>query len=521
VTADPLGVADMPSPSPIALDAAGPRHRTRRTPIPWWAWGAAVVLAGQLAVLLVMTVRNYDSFNLSLDYSTFNQAWHQIAHGNLDPTNTILAIPYWQNHGEWIMWPLSLLYWLSPNDGLTLLVLQALAIVAGEAIAVSWLVAVARRRQLSPALTGVCVAGLLVLLVADPWPYRIVVEDFHFQAIAACFVIGAARDLWLGRTVRVWVWVALACTTGDVAGTYLFGLGLAFALTTPGRRRTGLAVGAVGIAWTLLLGHLGADKGSALDTFWYLAAPKAGQQPGTGSVVLGALTHPSRPIHQLLTYSQAIGDNLAPTGLLGLLNPWTFGVVLANLLLDGLSADRAFIAPGSQNALVYLFGAAGTMLTVVVVAGWRRVRSWMTVALVVLVVAGAVVFDAVTFSHGNLDWSTVPAAEVPELQAARAATPAGAEVIATVGVIGRFSGRRYAYPIDTISTFPVHARTVVIVIAPTAGNQPVPPAAFAGVRALITGTLHAATLVDGPTVWAYLWHPPPGTHQVDLVPPAP
>ena len=54
---------------------------------------ACLVLSGliaQAAVLIVRTMHVYDRFNLSVDYSAFNQAWQQIATGHLDPFQSLM-----------------------------------------------------------------------------------------------------------------------------------------------------------------------------------------------------------------------------------------------------------------------------------------------------------------------------------------------------------------------------------------------------------------------------------------------
>src|SRR5258708_7494974 len=93
----------------------------------------------QVVVLMVRTMHVYDRFYLSVDYSTFQQAWQQIATGHLDPYLSPGCFSYWRSHFELIMWPLSTLSWLNRNDRLTLLILQDLSIVFAVAIALGWI----------------------------------------------------------------------------------------------------------------------------------------------------------------------------------------------------------------------------------------------------------------------------------------------------------------------------------------------------------------------------------------------
>ena len=74
----------------------------------------------------------YRRFSLTPDFAQYQQAWYLIAHGHLNPYDTMGSFVFWQNHGEFVMWPLALLYWVWPH-GITLLWLQDTAVVGAEA----------------------------------------------------------------------------------------------------------------------------------------------------------------------------------------------------------------------------------------------------------------------------------------------------------------------------------------------------------------------------------------------------
>ncbi len=97
----------------------------------------------------------YQHFALTPDFAQYQQAWYLIAHGHLNPYDTVGNFPFWQNHAEFIMWPLALLYWLFPS-GLQLLWLQDIGVVGAEAGGVP--VAVPARRAV-PAGAGRALAG--------------------------------------------------------------------------------------------------------------------------------------------------------------------------------------------------------------------------------------------------------------------------------------------------------------------------------------------------------------------------
>ncbi|HXX89504.1 MAG TPA: DUF2079 domain-containing protein [Acidimicrobiales bacterium] len=514
-------------------DAAAPREHTsagtmghhravpaeERWAVPrWWVVAGSAVLLAHLAVLVVLVAHEYNRFNVSLDFGVFHQAWFEIAHGNLDPQTTTQGIAFWQDHGEFVMWPLALLYWVFPNDGFTLLLVQCTALVAAEAVAVVWVVSLARIRGVRRALAAVCAGAGLILFLVDPWSYRVVVQDFHFETLAACLTLGAGFALWSGRRRTAWVLAVLCLLTGDVGATYVAALGVAFALTTKRCRRDGIAIAVVGVAWVALLALLGANKGSPISGYAYLAGHQVSS--GIGGVLAiakGAITHPGRPVHMLRSYRPQILDDLTPTGFVGLFNPWLFGPLLAVLAANGLNANPAFIDPGFQDIPIYLFGVAATALNAVIVLSWRRVRAGIVAAALVVAVLGAVAFALDEVSQGFIVPFHVDAPTAAQIAQIRKATPPDAEVISTFGVVGRFAGRRYAYVISPLgSRFPVHASTVVFVFAPTAGTQPLPLQEIADMRQFVAEGLHATPIVSGPDAWGYVWHPSPGVGQVVL-----
>jgi len=160
------------------------------------------------------------------------QAWSLIGSGHLDPYQTTFAynyphygFPFWQSHFEIVMWPLALLHlvWSSP---FVLLIVQDLALAGTGLVALRFGLELLQAEwpvEVSGApLIGI---GLLVVLLANPWTYWTASFDFHFQPVGAIFVALCARDVWNGRR-RAWWWAAAVLTCGDVAASYLIGLGI-------------------------------------------------------------------------------------------------------------------------------------------------------------------------------------------------------------------------------------------------------------------------------------------------------
>ena len=97
-----------------------------------------LVLAAKLAGFAVWSALLYHRFALTPDFAQYQQAWYLIAHGHLNPYDTVGNFTFWQNHAEFLMWPIALLYWVFPS-GVTLLWLQDIGVVGAELVAFLWI----------------------------------------------------------------------------------------------------------------------------------------------------------------------------------------------------------------------------------------------------------------------------------------------------------------------------------------------------------------------------------------------
>jgi hypothetical protein len=501
---------------PLAREIAQPTRRARRSrrarQRQLFVLVAATFLV-QLAVLGLRSRHQWQHYNLSLDFAIFHQAWSQIGTRNLNPRLTVFDYHYWQSHFELITWPLAYLGHFRRDDGLSLLYLQDLATVASEAVVVAWVWSETRTRRGRVARFAVPLT--VVLLVVNPWLYRAAGQDFHFEALATFFTLLAAWELWYGRR-RGWVWVVLALLCGDVAGTYVAGLGLSFVVAGRRTRREGAVLISAGFVWVALAALLHANRGSGIDEYSYLASaqPVSAGFGGMVAVGHGMLRHPSRPVQAITKRLGKVWQNLAPTGVVGLVAPWTFGVMLAVLLANVLNGRPQFIEPSYQDLPVYLFGVLGTVLLVHALCERGGVLGVVALIVVAAVTVNALAFDAT--HYGRLDRVKVSMPAAGQLAAVRRLVPDDAEVIATFGVAGRFAGRRSLRVISYGGQrIPVDAQTVVFVFAPSAGNQPLPLAILEPAERYVRDWLGARLVYHGGEVNAYEWHASGSTH-VDL-----
>ncbi|MCU4183504.1 DUF2079 domain-containing protein [Acidiferrimicrobium sp. IK] len=490
-------------------DAAATREASPAGSGPWRSPRllAGAVLAGYLAVLVAISLHEYRTFNLSWDFGQAEQAWHLIAHGTLDPYDSLHHHAWWQDHAALLIWLLAPLYWLAPNDGLTLLVVQDVAIVVAVAAAADWAVLFCTRRGARPAVTATCVSALLALCVFNVGLYATVLYDFHDQVLGVAFLVLTGRDVYAGRNRRAVLWAALTLLSMDLSALNLAALGAGLALTERRLRRPGVAMVAAGAAWYLAAGLLGGTKGTTLSYYDALAGRRL--TGGLGdylSILRGAAAHPSRVWHQLTVYRYRLYEDLIPSGVIGLLEPAVLLPIIVVVVPGALSSYGGFVKLGFQNCAAYILAALGTALVLARMATrpGHRSRLWPVVAVAAGAVAVGLACDgSVAVRGAEVDYS-VSGAAAHQLAAVRQLTPAEAEVAVPFGVVGRFSGRRYVYLIHDLPwTLPVRASRVEVVFAPRAGNEWLPLPKVAAAEAALVGRYRARVLYLGSEVQAY------------------
>jgi hypothetical protein len=508
-----------------------------RTSAVTWAFRAGLaLLAAQFAFLCGYGWVDFHRMTLGVDFGIFSQAWTQIGSGHLDPTSSISDIPYLRSHFELLMWPLALLHPLV-HSPMVLLVVQAAALSATGVVVLVWVRALLARSPIGAGRAAAVLAGTVLLLVVNPVVYATATEDFHFEPLAACFAVLAAYDLWSGRTVRLWVWVALCLACGDVGGLYVVGVGLTGVAAARGDRVRSAVVLAAGAAWVGLIAALGDNVGSNVSVGYAYLAGRTTLPSGVSGLALvvgDMMAHPWRPWDLVTPRFGTIVGYLQTGGVFGAFTPWGFGVPLVALGSAALQHDPVFIRIGFQNVVVSPFVTFGTAWLVV----WLLVRSQQADAgrwpgRRALVWTAAVV-GVVALASGGIHAARelppvfgadpvtglVPAGEAAALRAALAATPPDAEVVAPVPTIGRFGQRPFLYVLvdptpGTAQPLPVRARTVVVVVDSGRAGQLLPPAQAERLVARLVGA-GARVVVHRAGVTALVWHPPPGTTALYL-----
>jgi hypothetical protein len=470
------------------------------------------VLALQLAGFLVWSTVLYSRFSLTADFGQYHQAWYLIAHGNLNPHDTLGRFQYWQNHAEFAMWPMALLYWVWPHC-VVLLWMQDIGVVAAEAIVFTWMCEIAGRRG-SPRDGRWLIGAGIVLLAADPWIWWGISFDFHFETIGIPFAAALARDTFNGRK-RAWLWVVPLLACGDVTGTYIAAIGLGVVLAGRGMRRRGFALAGAGIAAVLFITIIHGNLGSAhgLQAYAYLAVPgaKATGHVPLAKLVLGIATHPGRVLSMLWTKHVDLWANLAPSGLLGLGFPPLLPLVLIDVLENNLFHGLLFSEPLFQSLPIYVFTPVATVGALCWLAGrWRRVALGLAAVLAVQAIGWAAVWGVRT----PLQWLRVSAPAAATLARVEASIPTSAEVVVSQGVVGRFADHADVQALLGPGSQPISRPDVWFIILPTAGIESQNSGSAMALVAELQGPVHATREAAANGVYVYRWHPPAGVTTI-------
>jgi hypothetical protein len=498
VVAAPPQAAPEPPPAPAS-------------PLRWVRRIGYAVLGLELAGFLAWSTIIYSHFALSLDFAQYNQSWFLMTHGNLDPFDSVRGYPWWQDHSAFLLWPLALLYWPSPH-GMTMLWLQDICVVGAEAVAFTWLCEIAHRYR--PGRDAAWLAGAgLVLLAVNPWTWWAVTFDFHAESVAVLFAALLVWDLANGRR-RAWLWVPLLLACGDVASTYLAGLGLAGVLAGRRSRPRGALMAFTGVGVTLLIalvhGNLG--SGSGFRAYSYLTG-RPDVQLSVAALARGIAFHPLEVLRVLWAKRLDVWTNLAPAGLLGAGFVWLLPIAVIVLLANSLAAGVVFSYPSFQWLPFYVLLPLGT----VAVLGWLAQRHRrMALLLTGLVVIQALAWAAVWVPQTPSRWLRVSGPTAATLASVETRIPASAEVIASQGVMGRFADRAVVHGLYQPGSIPLGGDGTWFVITPLAGVESQTTASAMALIEELAGPLHATLVTHDNGVWVFRWRPPPAMHTITV-----
>lgn len=480
-------------------------------------------------------------FSATQDFANVEQAVSLIAHGVFDPHTdmggwvngvpvggraSFSHLPYfWQDHSEFIFWPLSVFQLIWPHP-VTIKWLQDLATFGAQVVAFRWMTELAATsipRAPSRAAATVVAVGS-VLLAADPGFLAANTFDVHTEAFAAFAALGTARALYYGRR-SVWLWAIAGLACGDVGATYVAAIGLSALFL--GRRwlRTGLLITAGATGWDVLLGAIGGTEGSRpwvvyaslMNRVAYLN-PRA--LPTVGTLIGNILLHPGRLVSTLWANRDAAWKNISPAGIFGWL--WLPILIPAVFLLGEaqLSGVWDIYEPGFQSVAAYALIPVGTVaILLAVLRSPRRPERILAVAVAVGLACNTI-WWATALAPGTIRRWSVPAPAVSALQRVSAMIKPGDEVIASQGIAGDFAARASVYPllVGPALTVPVQERHIWVILAASAGVEPVKPTQTDGDILALLENPQAHLELDQGGVWAFRVSPRPGAPWFGFAP---
>ncbi len=491
----------------------------------WTATG--VVLGVQLAGLIAYSTYLFSRFDLSQDFAHNTQAWFLIGHGTLAPVDTV-RVPstlFLRDHFDLILWPLSVLRLLS-SSSLTLLVIQDLAIVATEVVTMMWVIRICEefldRWRLGAEL------AVLGVLVANAWWYETVSTDIHLPPLGLPLAVLTGYLLWCGRFRWALLPAASCVLFGAVVVELLAFIGFGALLTRRVRDQGGTISAAAitigSVVWIFIVNGSGFNQASNITAEYSYLVGSAGPTGALG-ILQGVVAHPLTALRALGNRWHAVGRPLEMVGLLGLFTPSGASVAVGVLVPAALAASPVYSSSAGafQTLAVVPFGLVG--LVMVLAQFWARASRLGTrsrgrrvvLGLACFLVAVALIQDGRLLGQLRSTWWRVSPSASSALGTVLAHTPPGTEVIASNGIIGRFSERRFVYTLSFVpQTFPVEAKDVLFVVTPDQGNEAVPPAASRKDLSYIKTALNTRTLVDRDGVVALEWRPSRGIKTITL-----
>ena len=508
---DSEGAVGAPAVTPTIADTFPPRADppARPSPLARVRQIGLCVFAVELLAFGAYSTIAWNRYSLTNDFWLLDAPITKITHSGF--TTSVRTME--DHFGAVILWPLSLLVRLPPH-GLLLAYAQDLATVGAGVVGFLWLCEMIERREDPLTMRPDWLAGLgLVLLVADPWIFLTPAFDLHIEAFGTCFVILAARAVQQGRIRHSLLWVALTLACGFVAATYVAGLAVGALLA--GRRRErlyGLSLLAVAVVGVVALTGF---KGSSwlAGTYAYLT-PSLGSHATLPGILFQLLIHPGRAIQALWAERWHIFVNLAPAGLLGVIWRWGTGIVVIVLLSNTLQSVENLRTPSYQGLPIYVFVAVGTVI--VLSGGSRRSRlaipTDMARVLALIAATDTLVWGAVWLPNLPGNWLRVTPRAAHVLAGLDASIPSRGSVIASQGVIGRFSDRSYTNELTFGSTAAIpSSRPVWVILAPTEGIETTDPGVQQALVTQLAEEGHSQLVAHGSGIWAFRWFPPMGT----------
>ena len=480
--------------------------------------GAGLILL-QLAIFLIFSEWQAQHYNLEQDYAQFGQAWYLFAHFDFQSVVTIKTRPFYRDHGDFFFYLLTPLWYIWPHT-VTLMWVQDVFATIAEIAALRWMHEHLHRTRATDSdpnsTTLIAVLGGC-LLVFNPMIFWAIANDFHTEIFAVAFLVLAARAFYLEKPIA-WLWVFGVILNGNVSASYLVGIALSMVLA--GRKYWKYAIGVLAVAGvsTEIATLIGADEGSSFRGYQYLNGVNGTAPTSTAEVLKLLIKHPFQALGNLFNDRLAGFALVSVSGLLGVISPWALGITLVCFVEAGFSA-WPILTPSYafQNFAILIFVPIGTVMALVplmvCMKSWVKKAALGFIALELLWVFG---WFAVWAPETPNRWVTIPTKSSVVLRQAESLIPEADEVVASQGIVGAFSLRKYIYMFDLETNsgkkiIPLDTKTVWMLVTPNLGIElQTPESAYKMISKL--QTLEGMdTVIHREGVYLLKWNVPQGT----------
>ena len=431
--------------------------------------------AGCSLVWLYVALRHlsflFNHFAEPFDFGVFYQAATLLAHGHWNPYISIWGITYYPNwglpfianHMEILMWPLALVIRAFPS-GFALLVIEALSLASTQFLISHWITKLIWPSLLTNFRRTAFIASIILFIYANAWWLAATSFSFHFQPIAVFLLILTAYLYYYDKHLLSFIAAFLVCLSGVTQALYLVGLGLGLWLHNRNKNRSALVFILSGLMTYAIATSINLNQGTPfVELYGYLG--------GTTPIqALRAVVRNPLPLLNQIRSNFSLGLALLfPGGVLGILD-WLAGpVVLLALIPEWLAGTNQFLTElaAFQTIAVQAFlpiGMAFLFLRILASKTRSRLVAWLLAFTMTVLVAVHMLPQ--NFRGAYAIDNYVPQQAAIQLSSVFDSLTPNSEVIAPDGIVGRFSGRRYVYPIiaPSLLKFPLWSSTTYIIL---------------------------------------------------------
>jgi hypothetical protein len=199
--------------------------------------------------------------------------------------------------------------------------------------------------------------------------------------------------------------------------------------------------------------------------------------------------------------------------------PWALGTDLTVFYAIAIAYPLTFLVNGFNAQAGFAVVLVSTaMILLMMMSARRRIVRTIGAVLILAIVGQSIALAAVKLPELPPYWFRVSSTQASLLNRVLTETPENAEVIASWGVMGRFSDREVIFPLFQDETsFTVNRPTVAFVLAPLAGIEAMKVTEVMAAIRYIRHSLHARTLMTRDGIYAFLWKPPKDVSMVNLI----